>query len=69
MAKSRMMPANLVLAVCIAKTLHERDPKFLDALEANVEQFLRTEPAGGASATMLASFQAFLKEPKIIVRD
>jgi hypothetical protein len=43
------MPAAVALAVCIARTLHQRDGRFLEALRTEIEA-MQAEFAGDSEA-------------------
>jgi len=61
----KQMQPGFVVAVCIARTLHERDPKFLAALKANVVEFQGSQPRGEASWETLQTFYEALRDPEI----
>jgi hypothetical protein len=58
------------LAVCIAQTLHERDSKFLEALQANVAEFYRllSERNDVVGAAALYSFALSLDNRELFPR-
>jgi hypothetical protein len=67
MPRLKEMPPAFAIGVCVARTLHELDPKFLAALKSNVEAF--REPQSGwtstATADTLDIFYSILSDPEI----
>lgn len=62
------MNADLALAGCLARTLHEMDDTFLKTLKQNVRIFLAEEPPDSSARNVLMRFQALLDEPVIFAK-
>jgi len=50
------MPGAVALAVCIARTLHQRDGKFLEALRTEIGAMQQELPSGCEAAKTLYQF-------------
>jgi hypothetical protein len=59
------MPPGFAISVCVARTLHELDPKFLAALKSNVAAFRDHPRVGAATTETLDIFYSLLSNPEI----
>jgi hypothetical protein len=64
---SQRLPPAVALATCIARALHELDPRFHAALRSTVADFRWHDPSG-PTAENLEIFAAALDDPEIFVR-
>jgi hypothetical protein len=63
---SKPLPPAVALSVCIARALHERDPKLLPVLRSNVVSFAGSNHY--ATGETLREFLEALDDPEIFVR-
>jgi hypothetical protein len=63
---TRAIPPAVALSVCIARALHEADPKFLPALRSSVRDFRQSHHY--ATRETLDQFLEVLDDPEIFVR-
>jgi hypothetical protein len=68
MANKQIFPG-YVLSVCIARALHERDPKFLATLRSTVLEMRKSQPQGEATWETLQAFHSALHDPEIFPRS
>jgi hypothetical protein len=67
MAKKQLSPG-FAISVCIARTLHDCDPKFLAALKANVAEFQKAQPRGETTWETLQIFWDALHDSQLFPR-
>jgi hypothetical protein len=64
MAKKQIFPG-YVLSICIARALHERDPKFLATLRSTVMEMRSSQLHGETTWQTFEAFHAALNDPEI----
>jgi len=68
MAK-KQISAGYALSICIARALHERDPKFLATLQSKVLEMQKSQPRGEATWETLEAFYQAMKDPDVFPRS
>jgi hypothetical protein len=66
---ARQIPPAYALSICLARPLHELDPKFLAVLRPTVADFQKMQPRGEMTWETLGLFLTALNDPEIFVKS